>query len=156
MNQIVLWFSRLLVINQNNNEIKIIIEKWEPHKTFCAFWKLHRRQDNAAASIWLLAYHLLARSRDQHRTQLWRRAPINAISRPCCTHLHSCHTQHCVGFYLQTNKDSTPLQSTGDSCIWLQLHFTRGVTEAKCILVTAICASVCPSPHSHTTARTRM
>ena len=35
-------------------------------------------------------------------------------------------------------------------------HFTWGIAEAKCILVTAVCVSVCPSPHSHTTAWTRM
>jgi len=36
------------------------------------------------------------------------------------------------------------------------LHFAWGTAEAKCILATAVCASVCPSPHSHTTARTWM
>jgi len=36
------------------------------------------------------------------------------------------------------------------------LHFAWGVAEEKCILFTAVCVSVCPSPHSNTTARTRM
>jgi len=31
------------------------------------------------------------------------------------------------------------------------------IDDAKCVLVTRVCVSVClPSPHSHTTARTRM
>jgi len=36
------------------------------------------------------------------------------------------------------------------------LYFAWGVAEAKCISVTAVRVSVCPSPHSDTTARTRM
>jgi len=36
------------------------------------------------------------------------------------------------------------------------LHFAWGVAEEKCILVTVVCVSVCPSPHSHTTARSRI
>jgi len=36
------------------------------------------------------------------------------------------------------------------------LHFARGVAEARCILVTAVCVSDCPSLHSHITARTRI
>jgi len=40
------------------------------------------------------------------------------------------------------------------SCILL--HFAWGAAEAKCILVTAVCVSVCPSPHSRITARTRV
>ena len=43
------------------------------------------------------------------------------------------------------------------SALWhCWLHFAWGVAEAKRILVTAICVSVCSSPHSHTTARNRM
>jgi len=30
------------------------------------------------------------------------------------------------------------------------------IDDAKCVLVTRACVSVCPSPHSHTAARTRM
>jgi len=38
---------------------------------------------------------------------------------------------------------------------------TRSITgyrhsRVKCVLATAICVSVCPSPHSHATARTWM
>jgi len=37
------------------------------------------------------------------------------------------------------------------------LHLVWGGSEAKCtIAFTAACVSICPSPHSHTTARTRM
>ena len=36
------------------------------------------------------------------------------------------------------------------------LHFARVVDYAKCILVTRVCVSACPSPHAHATARTRM
>ena len=35
------------------------------------------------------------------------------------------------------------------------LHFASVVDDAKCILVTAICVSVCSSPHSDTTSQTR-
>ena len=33
----------------------------------------------------------------------------------------------------------------------ISLRFAWGITEAKCVLVTAVCVSVCPSQHSHTT-----
>jgi len=39
---------------------------------------------------------------------------------------------------------------------YILLHFACGVAEVKCVVVMAICVSVCPSLHSHTTARTRM
>ena len=35
------------------------------------------------------------------------------------------------------------------------LHFTQGIAEAKSILATTVCVSVCSSLHYHTTARTR-
>jgi len=62
-----------------------------------------------------------------------------------------------------TSSDACPLDSKFLSCIttitstatnFILLHFTWGVAEAKCILVTAVCVSVCPVPHSHTTVRT--
>jgi len=36
------------------------------------------------------------------------------------------------------------------------LYFTWFVPDAKCVLVKRICVSVCPLPHAHSTARTRM
>ena len=43
------------------------------------------------------------------------------------------------------------------SCAYLS-HFAWVVDDAKCILVTRVCVSVClcPLPHAHTTARTRI
>jgi len=40
----------------------------------------------------------------------------------------------------------------------LSLHFACVIDNAKCIVVTwvCVCVSVCPWPHAHTTARTRM
>ena len=46
-----------------------------------------------------------------------------------------------------------PLTPEGLCCYLL---FAWGVAEAKCVLVTAACVSVCPSPHFHTTAWTRI
>jgi len=49
--------------------------------------------------------------------------------------------------------------TTTTSCSWW-LHVAWVVDDAKCIVVTAacvcLCLRVCHSPHSHTTARTRM
>ena len=36
------------------------------------------------------------------------------------------------------------------------LHFASVIDDAKCIVVTRVCVSVCPRPYAHTTARTRM
>jgi len=36
------------------------------------------------------------------------------------------------------------------------ITFCMSRDDAKCIVATAVRLSVCPSPHSHTTARTRM
>ena len=36
------------------------------------------------------------------------------------------------------------------------LHFAWVVDDAKCIVVTRVCVSVCPRPHAHTIARTRV
>jgi len=36
------------------------------------------------------------------------------------------------------------------------LHFAWVVEDAKCIVVTRVCLSVCPRPYAHTNARTRM
>ena len=35
--------------------------------------------------------------------------------------------------------------------ITFRVRRSRGVAEAKCIVVMAVCVPVCPSPHSHTT-----
>jgi len=66
----------------------------------------------------------------------------------CLTCSASCH---CLSQYYANTSHFSPLS-------WS--HFAWGVAEANCILVTPICVSVrmsvCPSPHSHTTAWTRM
>jgi len=50
------------------------------------------------------------------------------------------------------------LQSTavGNICALSLLHFARVVDDAKCIVVTRVCVSVCPRSHPYSIARTRM
>jgi len=40
--------------------------------------------------------------------------------------------------------------------VHMLLHFAWVIDDVKCMLVTRICVSVCPSPRAHTTAQTRM
>ena len=87
---------------QKHNSVLDAIYKWhnwKPNKTSCTVEKIHRRQDNAATSIWLLAHHRLACSRDRHKRQPWRRVPTDAICPPHSNHLQRCHTQYHTGFY---------------------------------------------------------
>jgi len=55
--------------------------------------------------------------------------------------------------FTATLQSAAPGEHRQHSKYLLYSSFVWVVDDAKCILVTRICVSVCPSPHSHTTAR---